>query len=130
MKNFISGLQSKYPKLTQGVKGIGNHLLQIGFISLLLIVILYHKPLGVAVSKTFHSFEAPLPLDTVQLNSFYLQSNPEDLSVAINERDELLILNRKDGTFVVYDDTTSTLIFQAYAKQMQYEKNTVSTISK
>lgn len=42
----------------------------------------------------------------------------KETSVAINERDEVLIINRNDGTYELYEDSIGKTIFRMYANQM------------
>lgn len=42
----------------------------------------------------------------------------KETSVAINERDELMIINRNDGTYEMYEDSIGKVIFRLYASQM------------
>jgi hypothetical protein len=42
----------------------------------------------------------------------------KETSVAINERDEVLIINRNDGTYEIYEDSIGKAIFRMYANQM------------
>jgi hypothetical protein len=39
-------------------------------------------------------------------------------SVAINERDELLIIDRKTGLYTIYQDSVGTVIFKLYANKI------------
>jgi hypothetical protein len=42
----------------------------------------------------------------------------KETSVAINERDEVMIINRTDGTYEIYEDSIGKTIFRMYASQM------------
>lgn len=42
----------------------------------------------------------------------------KETSVAINERDEVMIINRNDGTYEIYEDSIGKTIFRMYASQM------------
>lgn len=46
-------------------------------------------------------------------------------SVAINERSELLIIDRETGTYEIYQDSIGTMIFSLYAGKIY--SNTVAT---
>jgi hypothetical protein len=43
-------------------------------------------------------------------------------SVAINERSELLIIDRKTGLYTIYEDSVGAVIFNLYANKM-YKQN-------
>lgn len=49
----------------------------------------------------------------------------EATSVAINERGELLIIDRKSGKYSLYDDSVGTAIFGMYANKMYLRQNGV-----
>lgn len=42
-----------------------------------------------------------------------------ETSVAINERGELLLIDRKDGSYMTYQDSVGISIFELYAKKFQ-----------
>lgn len=44
----------------------------------------------------------------------------ETTSVAINERGELMIIDRNTGTFVTYNDTIAKLIFDMYSSKIYF----------
>lgn len=48
----------------------------------------------------------------------------EQTSVAINERSELMIIDRTTGKYTIYDDSVGTAIFSMYASKM-YLRQTV-----
>ena len=43
--------------------------------------------------------------------------NIKETSIAINERNELMIIDRKDGSYVIYQDSVGKNIFLLYANQ-------------
>lgn len=46
----------------------------------------------------------------------------EQTSVALNERGEMMIINRSTGKYEIYADTVGYLIFNLYAAKMHYSK--------
>ena len=44
-------------------------------------------------------------------------------SVAVNERGELMLIDRKNGTFQIYQDSIGKAIFKMYANKMYSFKN-------
>ena len=44
-------------------------------------------------------------------------------SVAVNERGELMLIDRKNGTFQIYQDSVGKVIFKMYANKMYSFKN-------
>ena len=53
----------------------------------------------------------------------------QETSVAINERGEIIFMNRADGTYVIYSDSVGQMVFNHYASSM-YFKATGSTLQK
>ena len=53
-----------------------------------------------------------LPMDLKEVHSL------QETSIAINERDELLIIDRKKGGYEIYDPEVGKVIFRLYASQM------------
>jgi len=45
-----------------------------------------------------------------------------ETSIAINERNEMLIINRADGTYQIYQDSVGITIFNMYAAKMYFAK--------
>lgn len=45
----------------------------------------------------------------------------KETSIAVNERGELLLINRKSGDFTIYQDSVGLSIFNHYAKEIQAE---------
>lgn len=44
-------------------------------------------------------------------------------SVALNERNELMIIDRKSGRYVIYEDSVGSAIFAMYANRMYVRAN-------
>lgn len=66
---------------------------------------IYHK-----IMKTEE--EKPVPMAQKKINTI------RETSVAINERNELLIIDRQNGEYEVYQDSVGQVIFRLYASQM------------
>jgi hypothetical protein len=47
----------------------------------------------------------------------------KETSVAINERNELLVIDRQNGAYEIYDDSVGRVIFRLYASQMMAQSN-------
>lgn len=47
----------------------------------------------------------------------------KETSVAVNERGELMLIDRKNGTFQIYQDSVGKTIFKMYASKMYSFKN-------
>jgi hypothetical protein len=48
---------------------------------------------------------------------------PEELSIAVNESNELLMIERATGKYIVYSDEIGQTIFEMYANRIQQEVN-------
>lgn len=46
----------------------------------------------------------------------------QETSIAINERNELMVINRKDGSYEIYQDSVGKSIFLLYAAQNYTQK--------
>jgi len=44
-----------------------------------------------------------------------------ETSVAINERNEIIVLDRKSGGYTIYSDSVGLMIFNHYAAKMYYK---------
>lgn len=64
----------------------------------------YYKSKEVTVQK--------LPMDLKTIHRL------DGTSVAINERNELLVIDRKIGSYEIYSDSVGKVIFKLYASQM------------
>jgi hypothetical protein len=48
---------------------------------------------------------------------------PDELSIAVNESNELLMIERATGKYIVYSDQIGQTIFEMYANRIQQEVN-------
>ena len=51
----------------------------------------------------------------------------EETSVAINERSELMIFDRKTGSYEIYSDSVGKMVFNLYASKMYYESKPINS---
>jgi uncharacterized cupredoxin-like copper-binding protein len=49
--------------------------------------------------------------------------SPEEISIAVNESDELIMIERKTGKYIVYSDAIGQTIFGMYANRLHQEAN-------
>jgi hypothetical protein len=47
----------------------------------------------------------------------------KETSVAINERGEIIIMDRKDGSYQIYSDSVGLMVFNHYASKMYFKAN-------
>jgi len=107
----------KNEKLTiafQKIKAILSHVGKVAIIVSALFI-------GFVSCEIYHrinessKIKAPMDLKTVH--------QLKGTSVAINERSELLIINRQDGTYEIYDDSIGRVIFNFYASKIYTTAN-------
>jgi hypothetical protein len=84
----------------------------VGKIAIVLIAITIGFILGDLYHQAKESKEEKAPLDLKHVNTL------KETSVAINERNELMVINRNQGTYEIYSDSIGKVIFQLYASQM------------
>ena len=47
----------------------------------------------------------------------------KETSIAINERGELMVIDRNNGRYTVYDGEVGKVIFEMYASKVYYDQN-------
>jgi|694.fasta_scaffold05256_28 hypothetical protein len=83
--------------------------------SIKVIFILVAIASGYAISEIHHRYSEKnsqkegAPMET---------RNSSEISVAINERNELMIIDRRNGEYEIYQDSTGIQIFNLYANKM------------
>lgn len=60
--------------------------------------------------------------DVVQ-NPYAHAFTPDELSIAVNESNELLMIERSTGKYIVYSDQIGQTIFDMYANRIHQEVN-------
>lgn len=58
---------------------------------------------------------------TLEASTMQKAHDQGSTSVAINERGEVMIIDRKTGTYELYTDTVGKMIFDIYASKMYYK---------
>jgi hypothetical protein len=61
---------------------------------------------------------------TIEVTEMQKAHDQKVTSVAINERGEIMIIDRKSGTYQLYTDTVGKMIFDLYASKMYYKTKT------
>jgi hypothetical protein len=72
---------------------------------------------GEYYSKSKDSGLDKLPMDFKNIHKI------QETSIAINERDELMIIDRKSGKYEIYDASVGKVVFRMYASQMSIRGN-------
>jgi len=96
--NFVSKL-----------KMAGKH---VGKIAIIMIAISVGFFAGELYYKSKNNTTEKLPMDLKEVHTL------KQTSIAINERDELLIIDRRAGNYEIYDPAVGKVVFRLYASQM------------
>ncbi|CAB4154684.1 hypothetical protein UFOVP1307_103 [uncultured Caudovirales phage] len=51
--------------------------------------------------------------------------SPEEVSIAVNESNELIMIERRTGNYIVYSDAIGQTIFGMYANRLHQEANVI-----
>jgi len=74
--------------------------------------------LGYICSDVYHRIKKNQS-DNAENNSPKITKKIGKVSVAINERNELMIIDRQDGSYEIYQDSIGRCIFNLYANAIQ-----------
>jgi hypothetical protein len=59
----------------------------------------------------------------VKNSTYHNPKTATEISVAVNDRGELMIIDRKNGSYTLYQDSVGQMIFRMYAAQIYIDKN-------
>ena len=77
--------------------------------------------LGMAIRDIYVKImEAERP---VKNSTYHNPKTVAEISVAVNDRGELMVIDRGKGTYTLYQDSVGQMIFKMYAAQIYIEKN-------
>ena len=99
----------KLQLLVAKLKYDANH---IGKILIILVAISVGFIIGGMYTRANATVEEKAPLDMKSVHKL------KETSIAINERSELMIINRQTGTYEIYEDSIGKVVFSLYASQM------------
>lgn len=104
-------MKEKLEKMKEKAKVLTNALAKIAVILVALI-------LGFVSNEAYHSFsrKSHHPKERIPATKTHLET-----SVAINERNEIIILDRSNGEYIIYSDSVGLMIFNHYASKMYYK---------
>lgn len=104
-------MKENLAKLAEKAKALTTVLAKIGVILIALI-------LGFVSNEAYHSFnkKSGTPKEGIPKTK-----TQQETSVAINERNEIIILDRTNGDYVIYSDSVGLMIFNHYASKMYYK---------
>jgi hypothetical protein len=68
-------------------------------------------------------YQASQKEDTKTENPYSHAFSPEEISIAVNESNELIMIERATGDYIVYSDQIGQTIFGMYANRIHQEVN-------
>lgn len=87
---------------------------------LIVIAAVFIGYVGANVHTTYKSKMVVSPVPIVKTLS--------ETSIALNERNEMLVINRADGTYQIYQDSVGITIFNLYAEKMYFLKQNIAQV--
>ncbi len=96
-------------------KTVFNH---VGKITIILTALIVGFIAGELYHRANQKKDEKLPMDLKTVHAL------KQTSVAINERNELLVIDRATGTYEIYEDAVGKVILRLYASQMAVEAAT------
>jgi hypothetical protein len=97
-----SKIKESLAKVQDFAKKLGN-----------LIVLIIALLAGGVIGYYYHHFTKSR--DLIKVDNVHKM---ETTSVALNERNELMIIDRKSGRYIIYEDSVGSAIFNMYANRM------------
>lgn len=67
----------------------------------------------------FYNKLTPTPI--TKINPYTQIHYPKDISIAINEKNDLLMITKKTGDYIIYSDSIGFTIFKMYANKIYKE---------
>lgn len=61
----------------------------------------------------------------VEVNPYAHAYSPEEISIAVNESSELIMIERATGKYIVYSDQIGKTIFSMYVNRIKQEGNDI-----
>lgn len=74
---------------------------------------------GYAISEIHHRYKE----SQIDPGSPMVTRKSSEISVAINERNELMLIDRRNGKYEIYQDSTGMQIFNLYANKLYKDNN-------
>jgi hypothetical protein len=104
----------KLSNVKSKLKMLGNN---VGKVTVIVVAISIGFFTGEFYYKSKNTSEKKLPMDLKTVHTL------KQTSIAINERDELLIIDRQGGSYEIYDSQVGKVVFRLYASQMAMKAN-------
>jgi hypothetical protein len=71
--------------------------------------------------KLVSMYQASKKEDVKVINPYSHAFSPEEISIAVNESNELIMIERSTGKYIVYSDQIGQTIFGMYANRIHQE---------
>lgn len=78
--------------------------------------------IGFIISDVNHRLQSKRDKESKTVVNLQNVHSLAETSIAINERSELMIIDRKTGTYEIYQDSIGTIIFNLYAGKIYSSK--------
>lgn len=78
---------------------------------------------GIAGFQSGNMYQASKKEDVKAKNPYAHAFSPEEISIAVNESNELIMIERSTGDYIVYSDQIGKTIFGMYANRIHQEAN-------
>jgi hypothetical protein len=99
--------------IKQGLLKLNDLLKTVGKVTIVVVAM----GVGFISGEIYHNYKAH-----TRISSMQEPKKSETTSVAINERGELMVIDRKGGAYTLYDATVGDMIFKLYANRI-YSQN-------
>ena len=87
-----------------------------------IVIIIVAMVIGFIISDVNHRLQAKKEKETNQVVNLKNVHSLSETSIAINERSELMVIDRRTGTYEIYQDSIGTIIFNLYAGKIYSSK--------
>jgi uncharacterized cupredoxin-like copper-binding protein len=82
--------------------------------------------MGTIGFQSGRAYQKYVKVDKKAENPYSHVFSPEDISIAVNESGELIMILRTNGKYIVYSDSIGQTIFGMYANRIHQEVSNVS----
>lgn len=106
-------MEFKVKEFTESIKRFFNNVGKIA-------IIVTAMACGYASSEIYHRYD-----DSIKAHKMQEPKTIKETSAAINERGELMVIDRKYGTYQIYDGEVGKIIFELYATKIYYDQKNV-----
>ena len=109
IKNKKSMSKLNKETIEQGLAKLNDLLKTAGKVTIIVVAM----TVGFISGEIYHNYQTHIKMSNMQA-----PKNAEITSVAINERGELMMIDRKNGAYTLYDAPVGDMIFKLYANRI------------